>query len=110
MIIEIQTYNRQFIFDFLGKNSASIGDTINVPENANLTYNLCMDCKSAEVPEYLKFVLNFGEGFLGGLFANWLYDKLKKSENKIKSLKINKKEVRIDKNEIRRIIEESIKK
>jgi len=109
MIIEIQTHDRQFIYNLLGKDSASIGDIIDVPGNAKLKYDREIGCKSEGIPNYLCFILSFGSSFLVSLFANWFYDKLKNHKDKIKMVTINRKKIEIDKEQIKEIIEEQIK-
>ena len=106
MDIEIKTNNKSLIFEILDKNSASVSDSIDIPGNAKLIYNGTFICKSFGIPETINFTLNFGSGVAAGLIANWIYDKLK---NKTEKISINRTEIKLDKEHIKRIIEESIK-
>ena len=108
MIIEIQTNNRQFMFDLLNKQVVSIGDSIDIPGNAKLTWNSSIGVKSVGIPDHIKLILEFGEGVLIEVVANWLYNKLKKEKNNIKTVTINRKTVEIEEGEIKKVIEENI--
>ena len=60
-----------------------------------------------EYKPLLKFVLTIGPGVISGVVANWLYNKLR--GKKIQKLIIERTVVEIDKEEIKKIIEEKIK-
>jgi hypothetical protein len=106
MNIEIQTSDNFIAFELLGKKSVSLNDSIDLPGNAKLSYNGSLIRKSFGMPEIVNFTLTFGSGVAAGLVANWLYDKLK---NKAEKITINRREIQLDKEEIKKIIEESIK-
>ena len=106
MDIEIQTQDRFLAFELLGKKSVSLHDSVDLPGNAKLSYNGSVIRKSFGVPEIVNFSVTFGSGVAAGLVANWLYDKLK---DKTKKITINRREIQLDKDEIKKIIEESIK-
>lgn len=106
MELEIQTYDRLLVFDVLGKKSASIDDSVDLPGNAKIFYKEILGCKSVGIPETINFVLTFGSGVAAGVVANWIYDKLK---NKTEKITINRKEIILDKEQIKKVIEEEIK-
>ena len=105
MEIEIQTHDRFLVFDVLGKKSASLNDVVNIPGNAQITYKGSLILKSVGIPETVNFALTFGSGVMAGVVANWIYDKFK---NKTEKITINRRYINLDKNEIKKIIEESI--
>lgn len=104
--IEIQTQDRFLVFELLGKKSANLNDSVDLPGNAKLSYTGSLIRKSFELPEIVNFTLTFGSSVTAGLVANWLYDKLK---NKTERITINRREIQLDNKEIKKIIEESIK-
>jgi len=106
MDIEIQTHNRFLPFELLNKKSVLVNDSIELPGNAKLSYNGSLIRKSVGLPEIVNFTLTFGSGVAAGVVANWIYDKLK---NKTEKISIDRKEIQLDKEEIKRIIEEHIK-
>lgn len=106
MDIEIKTYEKSLVFEILGKRSASIQDSVYIPGDAKLIYNGSLICKSIGIPETINFTITFGSGVAAGVVANWIYDKLK---DKTKEIYINKVKIELEKERIKRIIEESIK-
>jgi len=106
--IEIHTTDRALVFDLLDKSSSlSIGDKFEIPEgNAVLTYKESYIRKGLGIPEIAKFSIEFGSGIAIGIISNWLYNKLKGKD--IKRLIIEKREITVEKNEIRKILEEKI--
>ena len=105
MELEIHTWDKTLLFDILDKSSASIGDAITIPGDAKLTYKGTLICKALGIPRIINFVLTFGSGVAAGVVANWIYDKLK---HRVEKIVINKKEIQLDKREIKRIIEERL--
>jgi len=108
MEIEIHTTDRALVFDLLGTTSSlSIGDKSEIPKgNAILTYKGSYIQKGFGIPEIAKFSIEFGSGVAIGIISNWLYNKLKGKD--IKRLIIEKREITVERNEIRKIIEEKI--
>jgi len=105
MEIEIQTHDRSLVFDVLEKKSVSLNDEVEIPGNAKISYKGSLVLKSVGIPETVNFVLTFSSGVVASVVANWIYDKFK---NKTEKIKINRREINLDKNEITKIIEESI--
>ncbi len=104
MDIEIKTYDKSLIFEILGKRSASIKDSVDIPGKAKLTYNGTFICKSIGIPDTINLALTFGSGVASGVVANWIYDKLK---GKTEQISINRTEIEFEKEQIKRVIEES---
>jgi hypothetical protein len=96
MEIEIKIYARES-FD---------RKPINISENTNLTYKGEIVQNAAESPFIIYGILTIGGGVASGFIANYLYDKWKNKP--IDKLTINKRELKFNKGEIERIIEETI--
>jgi hypothetical protein len=105
--ITLDTKDGHLIFDILGKTSASLGDIVEIPGNAKLIYDGTYTRKGFGFPDTLNFTLVFGMGVASSLVATWLYDKFK---GKTEKVAINRAVIELDKGEIKRIIEEEIKK
>ena len=106
MELEVYTKDERLLFDILGKSSASTGKTIKIPGNAKLIYKGTSIREAVGTPEVINFVLMFGSEVAAGIVANWVYDKLK---NRAEKIVINRREVQMDREEIKRVIEEEIK-
>ena len=108
ILIQVSTHDKQIAFDMMGgSNSFSAGTTVDIPGNASLTASGIIGRKAFGLTETLEFVLTFGSGVTSGLVASWLYDKLK---GKAASLRIERREVQIDNDEIKNILIEIIEK
>jgi len=105
MELEVQTYDRFLVFDVLGKKSAYINDSIELPGNAKLTYTGGLVCKSVGIPETVNFILSIGSGMAVEAVAKWIYNKFK---NKTEKMTINRREIIFDEGQIKKIIEEEI--
>ena len=104
MELEIYTYDKSLLYDILGR--ASDSRSVTIPGNATLTYKVSTMRLADGLPEIINFAMTFGSGIATGLISNWIYDKLTRRTEKIL---INRKEVYLDKEEIKRILEETIK-
>lgn len=102
MELEIHTHDKQLLSDILDKSSVSRDDTITISGNTRLIYKGTTFRLAAGLPEIINFTLTFGSGVV----ANWIYDKIK---NRTEKITINRKEIILDKEQIKRVIEEEIK-
>lgn len=103
--IEVDTYDKQLTTDILGRKSISSGDKIDIYRNTALEYQLTLKKFSIEEPDTVIFTLDV-EGDVAtntSIFATWLHDNLKNGAVK---LKINRTEVDVDEEEIKKIINE----
>ena len=103
--IEVDTYDKQLTTDILGRKSISSGDKIDIYRNMALKYQLTLKKFSIEEPDTVIFTLDV-EGDVAtntSIFATWLHDNLK---NRAVKLKINRTEVDVDEEEIKKIINE----
>ena len=103
--IEVDTYDKQLTTDILGRKSISSGDKIDIYRNMVLEYQLTLKKFSIEEPDTVIFTLDV-EGDVAtntSIFATWLHDNLK---NRAVKLKINRTEVDVDEEEIKKIINE----
>ena len=103
--IEVDTYDKQLTTDILGRKSISSGDEIDIYRNMVLEYQLTLKKFSIEEPDTVIFTLDV-EGDVAtntSIFATWLHDNLK---NRAVKLKINRTEVDVDEEEIKKIINE----
>lgn len=67
---------------------------------------LCSEMRNGISEGIAIAIFSFGTGVTASLFASWIYDKLKKHKDHKIYLKINRKEITIDKTDIIRVIEE----
>ena len=103
--IEVDTYDKLLTTDILGRKSISSGDKIDIYRNMALEYQLTLKKFSIEEPDTVIFTLDV-EGDVAtntSIFATWLHDNLK---NRAVKLKINRTEVDVDEEEIKKIINE----
>ena len=108
MMIQIEVNDNKFIEKLFEKESINIGDEISIPGDATLRYENSLSRRNV-LPidsSVLELTLSFGSGVASSLVASWIYSKLR---NDIRSIRIERKIVEVDKNEIRKIIEERIK-
>ncbi len=103
--IEVDTYDKQLTTDILGRKSISSGDKIDIYRNMALEYQLTLKNFSIEEPDTVIFTLDVGGDVATNtsIFATWLHDNLK---NRAVKLKINRTEVDVDEEEIKKIINE----
>ena len=90
----------------MDKSSISREDSIVTPDNAKLTYKGTTIRLAEGLPEIINFVVTFGSGVAAGVVSNWIYDKLK---HKTEKIVINRKEIDLDKEKIKRVLEETIR-
>jgi hypothetical protein len=103
--IEVITYDKALTADILGKKSINSGDKIDIYKNTTLQYQLTIKKFSIEEPDTIIFTSEILGDIAtnASIFAMWLHDNLKKRAEK---LKINQMDVKIDEEEIKRIINE----
>ncbi len=106
MQLEIHTHDKNLLFDILGRTSDSRDNNVVIPGNATLTYKGSTMHLAEGLPEIINFIVTFGSGVAAGVIANWIYDKF---SNRTEKIVINRREVHFDKEEIKRILEETIK-
>lgn len=104
MLIEIETHDRRLEFDMMESMSLKVGQQHSVPGGAVLTAQGHRGQKSFGMPETVTFLLEYVGGPIAtGLVSNWLYAKMK---GRAEKLRINRREVHIDKVEIKRSLDE----
>jgi len=100
VIIEIVTTDTTLATDLMGGSD----DQVSIPGGATLTYKGGTIHETINYPETIIFIL---ENVVGpvttGIVSNWLFGKI---TGRAKKLRIQKREVRIVKEEIIRVIEE----
>lgn len=107
MELEIYTHDKNLLFNLMGKSSVSRDEFVEIPNtNTKLIYKGTTIRLAAGLPEIINFTLTFSSGVAAGVVANWIYDKLK---NRAEKIVINRREIQMDKEEIKRFIEEEIK-
>lgn len=106
MELEIYTHDKDLLSNVLGKSSPSRNDSVVINGNFKLTYKGTTFRLSAGLPEIINLTLTFGGGVVAGIVANWLYDKFKGRTVKIV---INKREINLDKEQIKNVVEETIR-
>src|SRR5438309_10794286 len=81
------------------------GATAEVPGKATIALSSWFGAKAFGAQEVLNLVLECGKDVSIGIFASWLYDKLKGRPVK---LRIDRTEILIEEGEIRRVLTERI--
>ena len=100
MKIEIVTTDDSLASDMMGGD-----DTISIPGGATLSYRGTTIHESLNFPETLTFILENVVGpIASGIVGNWIYEKIK---GRAKTARIERKEVRVVREEIIRVIEET---
>jgi len=105
MELKLYTHDKDLLFDIFGKFSSPKSNGVKIPGNAKLIYMRSTFRLTAGLPEIINLTLTFGSGVAAGIVANWLYGKFKGRTVKII---INKREINLDKEQIKNIIEETI--
>lgn len=106
MQLEIYTHDKNLLFDILGRTFDSREKSVVIPGNATLTYKGTTIHLAEGLPEIINFVVMFGGSVAANVVANWFYDKF---INRVEKIVINRKEVHLNKDEITRVLEETIK-
>ena len=104
--IEIHTHERRLVSDLLGKSSITINDEIQISDQIKLRYAGSYIRKALDFPEIIYIVVSFSSGVAAGVFANWIYDKIK--GKRIEKFMIEKTEIELDQGEIKKVIEEKL--
>ncbi len=107
--IEVETFDKGLTSDILGKKSIDTGDKRDIFRNTTLEYQLTIKKFKVESPDTVYFTLDIGGNVESNtsVFATWLHDNIKTRAVK---LKINRYEVDIEEEEIRKTINQIIHK
>ena len=113
MYIEIDTHDHLLdfeLFEIREKTTFSVGDQKSLPGGFTMIFDGVTVRKAIGFPETITLVITFAGTVVSSvainLLSSWLYDKLK---GRAETLRIDRREIHIDKGEITRIIEESIR-
>jgi len=80
--------------------------TVAAPGGVTVRYEGEFEVKAFDVPAVLKVVVQLGREVAVGLFATWLYDKLK--GGRARRLRVDRMQVEITEGEIKRVLLERI--
>lgn len=106
--LHIETNDRRLGFEIADSSSIASGLTINAPGGVMLRYKGSLVRKAVGIPEVLQFVVDATINIDLGLFATWLYDKVKGKD--VERIIINRRVVtEITPQAIRQVLEEEIK-
>lgn len=105
--IEIETRDGELVSDLMETSSPSIGQQKSIPGGATVTFKGEFTRKTFGFPLTIELAISIGVGVISGLIANWLNGKIK---GRAATLRIDRREVQIEKGEIKRVIEERIQK
>ncbi len=103
--IEIESFDRNLEAELLERDSYSTGETydISIGRIALKAKHLQEEVGASEI---IGATISCAVTVSAGVLANWLWSKLEKKS--IRHLSINRKEIHIDKGEIKKIIEETL--
>ena len=79
-----------------------------IPGGGTITMRPMMVRKAYGIPQYIEIILSIGNTIAAGLASNYIYDKLRKRQGEILSIRINRREVQLDKVNITKMIEEGM--
>lgn len=103
MHIEIETTNRDLLIELVGKPPfRQSGDSIPAPDGVRLVYEGLIERRALDFPTTVQFVIEHIDEVATGLFASWLYDKLK---DRAQRLRANGQEIQLTPDAVRRIFE-----
>lgn len=107
--LDIETHDRQLGFDIAGVDGTlASGTWVEAPGSAKLQFCGAIIRKAANIPEILQFALDATKEIEVGLFAAWLYDKVKGKD--VERIVVNRRVVtEITENGIRLALEEEIR-
>jgi hypothetical protein len=86
--LSIETFDRALGREILGTPDESRGAIVHAPGGVDVEFEGTLVRKAVGFAPILEFALHIGEEVVVGVFAAWLYDKLKGS--KIEKITINK--------------------
>ena len=106
--LHIETHDRHLGFEIADSSSLRSGLTIGAPGGVTLTYQGSLVRKAVGIPEVLQFIVDTSVNIDLGLFAAWLYDKVKDKD--VERIIINRRVVtEITPQTIRQVLEEEIR-
>jgi hypothetical protein len=107
--LHIETHDRTLGFEIAAAdNTLRSGAAVSAPGGATLEYTGTFVCKSVGIPEVLQFVIDASINIDLGLFAAWLYDKVKGKQ--VERIIINRRVITtITTETIRQVLEEEIR-
>jgi hypothetical protein len=107
--LDIETHDRRLGFDIAGVDGTlTSGTWVEVPGSAKLQFCGAIIRKAVNIPEILQFALDTTKDIEIGLFAAWLYDKVKGKD--VERIVVNRRVVtEITENCIRQVLEEEIR-
>ena len=107
MHIEIDTNDRELLLELVGKPPfREPGEKIQGPDGVALIYDGMNERRGLDFPTPVRFVVEHLDELATGLFASWLYDKLK---DRAQKLRANGEEIRLTPEAVRRIFEKEEK-
>jgi hypothetical protein len=104
--VEIEADDRTLDSDLMGTSSVSVGQSFSMQGGAIVTYRGRTAETDLAVPQKIELTISFGPGVAYGLTAEWLFDRLK---GRARTLTVNRSETQIEKDEIRRVFEETLR-
>ena len=112
--ITIYTHNHKLISDLLEETSVKLGMEKKVADGLALRYDNAKIRKAFGFPEMIQITLlvaaTLSEEVAADLITAWLLKKLDKKEAEVKSPQIDRLTVELDKDKIKKIVLEKIKK
>ena len=106
--LKIETHDRKLWFDIAGvDNSLSSGTVVDAPGGVKVEYQSTYVRKAFGIPEILEFVVEASVTIDLGLFAAWLYEKVR--DKPVEKIVIRRREItEITEGNIRKALEEEI--
>ena len=108
MQILIHTRDSNLASDLLGRSHVHAGDEIELDHGVSLTYKGSQVQRSFGLPEIVMLSVAIPTGIVAGIFANWLWEKLK--NHSIVRIEIDRTTVEFEEGEIKRAIHERVTK
>jgi hypothetical protein len=79
-----------------------------IPGGGTITMRPMMARKAYGIPQYIEIILSIGSSMAAGLAGDYIYDRLTKPQGETLRIRINRREVQLNKVSITKMIEEEI--
>jgi len=106
---KIKTNDRFAMNNITGKDTIKSGMEIDLGEGAKLVYKSEDVKKAFGFPTIINFTIVFVSGVTAGILANWIYDKLCGNFKDNPKIIIERKEINLDKDKIKQVLDEVMK-
>lgn len=105
--VEIETHNKRLGFELFETNSLQSGQEMKIGKDASIKYEGTFIRKAMGIPDIIQITLILASNTAASLAANWLYDKLKGKNIKVR---IEREEIEVSPEGMLRVLREKMEK